>query len=88
MKRLNRCSHVITTLTVMLEMEWTELAENMGVYVEKSKLLAHQLVGRLKPHGVDELIESLKVISIDHEEEGRAQSDTTTQAGRISKRAP
>ena len=29
-------------------------------------------MGRLKPHGVDELIELLKVISIDHEEEGQS----------------
>ena len=33
-KRLDRGSHVITTLTVMLEMEWTERAEKVWLYVE------------------------------------------------------
>ncbi len=68
-KSLDRGSHVITTLTVIPGVDWTERAEKMWVYVEKRKLRAHQLVGRLKPHGVDDLLESLKVISSDHGEE-------------------
>ena len=71
-KSLDRGSHVITTLTVMPRVDWTEYAEKMWVYVEKRKLRAHKLVGWLKAHDVDDLIESLKVISSDHGEEGQS----------------
>jgi uncharacterized protein with NRDE domain len=68
-KPLNHGSHVVTTLTLMPGIEWTERAEKMWVNVEKRKLRAYHLVNRLEPCDVNELIESLELISADHGDE-------------------
>jgi uncharacterized protein with NRDE domain len=65
-QRLDHGAHVVTTLTRTPGVEWTERADRMWVNVEKRKVRAHQLVNRLEPRGVEELIESLKLISADH----------------------
>ncbi len=65
-KRLDYGPHVITTLTINPRIEWTERADKMWVNVEKRKLRAHNLLSRLELRNVDELIESLKLISGDH----------------------
>lgn len=58
--------HVVSTLTMLPGVEWTDRAEKMWVNIEKKRVRALQLLYALEVEDLEGTIEGLKIIGSDH----------------------
>jgi len=65
-ERLDLGKYVVTTLTIVPGIEWTDRAERMWINAEKRRIRALQLLNGFQPSDLDSAIDELKAIAKDH----------------------